>query len=59
MAHRAAGGAGPNQGERPRGTQDRYTRFSKNVGGSEPELALLKNGEMPRTQNRHMRIKRV
>jgi hypothetical protein len=55
----AEGGKGPNQGERARGTQERYERWSQNVGGTEPELALLKHGEMPRTSNRRTRIKRV
>ena len=59
MAHRAAGGAGPNKGEGPRGTQERFTRWSKNTGGTEPTLELLKHGEMPKTHNRHTRIKRV
>jgi hypothetical protein len=59
MAHRVRGGQGSNPGEGPRGTQLRYERWSKNIGGTEPTLALLKQGEMGRTQNRHSRIKRV
>jgi len=52
-------GQGPNQGEGPRGTQDRYTRWSKNIGGTEPTLELLKQGHMPKTHNRRERIKKV